>query len=85
MTRVSFVLSTYALASGKVMAALTAVFGNRIRKYANCNRPLTIDCSADRFVRWLIIRNELGAHNSFKDLQLRIIEPEPTPQRLSFD
>jgi hypothetical protein len=83
--RVSFVLSIYALGSGTIINSLTSVFGNRIRKYANCNRPLTIECSAERFVKWLIVRNELGAQNSFKDLKLQIIEPEPSPQKLSFD
>ncbi len=85
MARVSFVLSPFALGSGKVMGALREVFGNKIGRYANCARPLTIDCSPERFCRFLIARNEWDAQNSFKDLKLRFIEPEPEPQKLVFD
>lgn len=85
MTRVSFVVSPWALQSGKVVAALKEVFGAKIGRYANCSKPLTIDCSPERFCRFLIARNEFGAANSFKDLKLRIVEPEPTPTKLVFD
>lgn len=85
MSRVTFVLTPYALQSSKVIGALKQVFGNKIGKYVNCPQPLTIDCSPERFCRFLIARNEWDATNSFKDLKLRFIEPEPTPRKLVFD
>lgn len=85
MARVAFVVTSYALSSGKVMGALKEVFGNKIGRYANCSKPLHIECSPERFCRFMIARNEWDAHNSFKDLKLRFIEPEPAPQTLTFD
>ena len=85
MSRVTFVVTTFALGSGKVMGALREVFGNKIGRYANCAHPLTIACSAERFCRFLIARNEWDAQNSFKDLKLKFLEPEPITKRLSFD
>ena len=84
--RVSFLLTKYALQSGKVIAATREIFGNRVAKYANSNCPLIVECSAERFVRFQILRNQFGAENGFKDLQLKIIDP--TPERIfseSFD
>lgn len=75
--RVSFTLTRYSLESGKLIAALREVFGNRIAKYANCNVDVQVECSADRFVRFQVARNAHGAANGFKDLDLKIIHPKP--------
>jgi hypothetical protein len=78
--RVRFILTGYALESGKVIAAAREVFGKRVARYANCRQPVTVECSAERFVRFLIARNEHDATNSFKDLKLEIIDPIPEPR-----
>lgn len=78
--RVRFILTGYALESGKVIAAVREVFGRRVARYANCRQPVTIECSSERFVRFLIARNQHNATNSFKDLQLEIIDPVPEPK-----
>lgn len=83
--RVSFVLTHYALSSGKVISAVREVFGNRLAKYANCVRDVEVECSAERFTRFLIARNEFGATNSFRDLKLKIIEPTPKAKKEVFD
>lgn len=77
--RVRFTLNKYDLQSGKQIAAAREVFGKRVARWANCARDLTIECSAERFVRFQIVRNEMGAENGFKSLKLEIISPEPTP------
>lgn len=69
--RVSFVLNTYALGSGRVIAAAREVFGERVARYANCSQDLTIECPADMLVRFMIARNERGATNGFKNLRVR--------------
>lgn len=83
--RVRFILTKFALQSGKVIAATREVFGNRLAKYANCNQNITVECTSERFVRWLIARNAHDAQNSFKDLYLEVIEPNPRPKIEMFD
>jgi hypothetical protein len=80
--RVRFVLTRFALESGKLIGAVREVFGNRTAKYANSSRDVTVECSAERFVRFQIARNNWGATNGFKDLQLEIIEPKPNPKNV---
>jgi hypothetical protein len=85
--RVRFTLNRYDLASGRCIAAARKVFGNRVARWANCDEDLIVECSADRFVSFQIIRNEYGATNGFKNLNLEIIEPKPKTKILveSFD
>ena len=83
--RLRFVLSPYALQSGKVIASVREVFGERLARYANSTKSVIVDCNADRFVQWLIARDRSGAANSFKDLKLEILSPEPKPNYISFD
>lgn len=77
--RVRFTLNSFDLQSGKQIAAAREVFGKRVTRWANCARDLVIECSAERFVRFQIVRNEMGAQNGFKNLKLEIISPEPIP------
>ncbi len=74
--RVEFTLTKFALQSGKLISAAREIFGNRVAKYANSNQSLRIDCSAERFIRFQIARNEWGAENGFKELKLSILEPK---------
>ena len=80
--RVSFVLTSHSLSSGRLIEALREVFGNRVARYANCSQDVTVECQAERFIRFQIARNEHGAQNGFKDLRLRIIEPAPKSKRV---
>jgi hypothetical protein len=77
--RVRFVLNSFDLGSGAQIAAAREVFGKRVSRWANCSQDLVIECSADRFVRFQVRRNELGATNGFKNLKLEIISPVPAP------
>lgn len=79
---VSFILTSHSLQSGKLIAAVREVFGNRLARHANCYQDVIVECSAERFVRFQIARNAHGATNGFKDLALRIIEPKPKPRHL---
>lgn len=77
--RVRFTLNSFDLQSGKQIAAAREVFGKRVARWANCTHDLVIECSAERFIRFQIVRNEMGASNGFKNLKLEIISPEPLP------
>lgn len=77
--RVRFILNSFDLQSGKQIAAAREVFGKRVARWANCAHDLVIECSAERFVRFQILRNELGATNGFKNLKVEIISPVPAP------
>lgn len=77
--RVRFTLNRFDLQSGKLIQAAREVFGKRVARWANCQQDLVIECSAERFVRFQIVRNSYGSDNSFKSLKLEIISPEPAP------
>jgi hypothetical protein len=77
--RVRFTLNRFDLQSGKLIQAAREVFGKRVARWANCSQDLVVECSAERFVRFQIVRNNYGADNSFKSLKLEIISPERVP------
>lgn len=83
--RVRFILTKYALESGKVVATIREVFGHRLARYANCHKDVVVECSSERFVRFMIARNDHNATNSFKDLKLAVVEPGPIQKIESFD
>lgn len=77
--RVRFTLNRFDLQSGKQIAAAREVFGRRVARWANSNQDLVVECSAERFVKFQIVRNSYGADNGFKSLKLEIISPQPEP------
>lgn len=83
--RVQFTLNSYMLSSGKVIAAAREVFGNRVARWANSAQDLTVECSPERFVRFLIARDKYGASNDWKGIRAREIAPVVLPRVESFD
>lgn len=62
------------------------VFGLELPSGAtHFNNDVTIICRPSQFARFLIIRNEMGLQNSFKELKPELFTPKPEPTVMVFD
>jgi hypothetical protein len=86
MKTVEFTLTPFNLGSGKVIQACRNVFGERLARWAKCAQPVTVTCSSDRFVQFLIERDRVGATNDWKSIHAKFVAPAPpAPIRESFN
>ena len=72
--RVQFTLNEYMLQSSSVMRAARTVFGQRVGRWERSALPLTIECSADMLVAFLVLRDGTGATNSWKALKVQVFD-----------
>lgn len=56
-------------------ASALAAFGEGIKPFFTCIRDLDIICRPDQFAIFMFERNRLGGCNSFKDLDMKLIDP----------
>ena len=70
---VKFKLFARAEHSGTLASAFVQAFGQEMPKRCR-SEEVTIRCRLDQFARFLIIRNNLGGANSFKELEAEICQ-----------
>lgn len=55
-------------------AAVTA-FGDRLKDKLHCTRDIVVTCRPDQFAIFMVERNRLGGCNSYKNLDVKLVNP----------
>jgi len=84
--KIRLTLDAHALQSGPVLKAARTAFGDGfVDKYKFRSQSIDVDCTAEQLARFLVLRDDLGAQNLWKALNVRIMEDCPVPPSVLVD